>query len=77
MTQKECYSTHRFRDLGAYDHIVEMSLGLLVSDKNFFVCTQIPVIAELQFSTCGCKTFTLDALGDHERVKQVARSRGQ
>jgi hypothetical protein len=26
---------------------------------------QIPVIAENPFSACGCKTFQLDALGDH------------
>ena len=45
-----------------------MRLGHLVSDRPFFamsVGSQIPSIAELPVSVCGCKKFVLDALGDH------------
>ena len=49
----------------------EMSARLLVSDRTFFAmssCAQIPAIVELSPSTCGCKRFALDALGDHVRT---------
>ena len=47
---------------------VEMKVGPIVSTRHFFTTSmnsQIPVIVEKSFSTCGCKKFQLDVLGDH------------
>jgi hypothetical protein len=50
--------------------------------QTFFascVGANIPALAELPLSVCGCRKFQLNPLGDHHTVKtqQVARSRGQ
>ena len=44
-----------------------MRHGLLLWQPYFAACVgaKIPALAELPLSACGCKIFTMDALGDH------------